>query len=313
MTDVLRQTDGDVVGQPVKRLRAGDRVRLVSPCSPPYADRVEAGVSMLRSWGLEVEVPDPAVAGAPLRGVAERAAELQSALADPEVHAVLVTRAGSGARELVDEVDLGVLREQPKFFGGFSDVGYLHAAVGRLCDSPSFHVPEIAWNGRLNRELSARSLRQALMGEMTGVGAGTGEGVWSGPTVTGTLTGGNLSILAGIDAAPRRTGPSVLLLEDLRETPESIGRLLPALQDRGHTEGVVAVVFGQFEDCGDPAEVTDVLTTWADGVVPTFLTGVAVGHGSEQHSVALNWPVTVNTRLGTVVPAQQPTSVDVTW
>jgi muramoyltetrapeptide carboxypeptidase len=267
----------------------------------------------LRSWGLAPEVSDFCASGAPQRDASERAAELQHALTDPTVAAVLVTRAGSGAADIVDRLDLRVLEEQPKYFGGFSDVAYLHQAISVQAAVPSFHTPELAWNSRLNDRLSAVSLRRSLMGEPVALYSAGGRRAAVGPSVTGLLRGGNLSILARTYASPPPDEGVVLLLEDLHETPASIGQMLYEVEAHGHTQAVVAVVFGQFEQCGDDREVNDLVRSWAERIVPTCLTGLPVGHGAEQHTVALNWPVTVDVNAAAITPLTAPTSSAVTW
>src|SRR5215469_15059998 len=39
-----------------RRLQPGDRVRLLSPASPPDPEKVAAGIRLLESWGLKIEV-----------------------------------------------------------------------------------------------------------------------------------------------------------------------------------------------------------------------------------------------------------------
>lgn len=39
-----------------QRLQPGDRVRLLSPASPPDREKVATGIRLLESWGLKVEV-----------------------------------------------------------------------------------------------------------------------------------------------------------------------------------------------------------------------------------------------------------------
>ena len=39
-----------------RRLQPGDRVRLLSPASPPDPEKVAVGIRLLESWGLKVEI-----------------------------------------------------------------------------------------------------------------------------------------------------------------------------------------------------------------------------------------------------------------
>jgi len=306
MTDERRR-------RPVKRLEAGSRVCLVSPCSPPYPERLALGVRMLESWGLVVDVLAAAAAGAEQRSPQERAHELQTALADPTCDAVLVTRAGHGAGDLIGLLDLAVLDAQPKYFGGFSDVAHLHVALGATASVPCFHTPEIAWNSRLNGDGAAESLRRSLMGDVPPVRPVSARVSAAGPSACGELRGGTISTLAQIDAAPPGSEGVVLLLEDVRESAASVKTLLTAVERRGHTEGVSAIAIGQFAECDDPDEVTDTVRTWAEQFASTCIWDLPIGHGVEQQTVPLNWLVEIDTGGGTLAPVSQPTDREVTW
>jgi muramoyltetrapeptide carboxypeptidase len=294
--------------RPVRRLTPGDTVRLVSPCSPPDPQRLDAGVRMLRDWGLRTEIAGDVGE----RPVHVRAAELQQALEDPQVHAVLVTRAGDGAEELLPLLDFSVLERQPKPVCGFSDVTFLHHAIAAAVRRPSFHTPELAWNARLNGERAAASLRTALLGEATGLQAGDGVVRSRGPAVTGRLRGGNLSALARIDATGTADG-DILFLEELRETPQAVTALLDRITARGHLTGVRAVVLGQFVDCGDPEQLRAVLDAWCDRAAKTVLAGIPAGHGHEQETLVLGWPITADPATGTLAYVSSPTDAALTW
>jgi muramoyltetrapeptide carboxypeptidase len=300
--------------RPVRRLRAGDEVRLVSPCSPPYPERLREGVRMLREWGLvptfgDHRIPD----GISTRPAAERAAEFQDALTDPTVRAVLVTRAGSGGDELVPLLDFSTLERQPKPVCGFSDVTHFHGAIAATAQRPSFHTPELAWNRRLNGPRSASALRELLMGHGRPVRVGPDAVARShGPAAAGRIRGGNLSTLVHVEPPAHRSG-DVLFLEELREPPAGVAALLARITERGHADDVAAVVLGQFIDCGEQSQLRTVLESWCDSVTGTVLAGVPVGHGTEQESLALGWPVEVDPVGGVLAYTTSPASAVTGW
>jgi muramoyltetrapeptide carboxypeptidase len=88
-------------------LRAGDAVALVSPAGPVAEARVEAAVRELSSWGLRPRVyPHALEAEHFLAGSdAHRVADLNDALADPEIRAVLCTRGGYGVQRILAHID----------------------------------------------------------------------------------------------------------------------------------------------------------------------------------------------------------------
>jgi muramoyltetrapeptide carboxypeptidase len=70
------------------RLQRGDRVRIVSPASPPQKGDVAFGARMLESWGLQVEIGRHCFDrfGHYLAGSDEdRLADMNEALRDPGV------------------------------------------------------------------------------------------------------------------------------------------------------------------------------------------------------------------------------------
>src|SRR4026209_2861685 len=96
--------------QPLKaaRLRPGDRVRIVSPSSPPERTSVERGARILEGWGLRVEFGRHAFDqhGHFLAGRDEdRLADLNDALRDPGVRAIFTTRGGKGAYRIAHALD----------------------------------------------------------------------------------------------------------------------------------------------------------------------------------------------------------------
>src|SRR4051794_26509448 len=145
-------------------LRPGDRVALVAPAGPSAPERIVRGVELLRSWGLAVDPPEPgAAAHGYLDGSDEqRLAQLNRALRDPEIRAVLCTRGGYGAQRIVDAVDVGAVRADPKLFVGFSDITALHLALWRGARLATVHGPGLAWDDRRTPAASAVALHRVL-------------------------------------------------------------------------------------------------------------------------------------------------------
>ncbi|WP_329558785.1 LD-carboxypeptidase [Streptomyces uncialis] len=132
------------------RLRPGARVAVVAPSGPVPADRLRAGLGVLRGWGLEPVVADHVLAGHPRFGHlaatdAQRAADLQDAWCDPSVAAVFCARGGYGAQRMADLVDWDAVRAAgPKVFVGFSDITALHEAFAVRAGFATLHGPMIA-------------------------------------------------------------------------------------------------------------------------------------------------------------------------
>ena len=109
------------------RLKAGDRVAVVAtswPGGAVYPDVYRAGLATLREvFGLEV-VEYPSTAFTPEYASAhpaERAADLNRALGDPSIHAIVSVIGGDDSVRILPYVDAELAAKHPKVLLGYSD------------------------------------------------------------------------------------------------------------------------------------------------------------------------------------------------
>src|SRR5689334_9843649 len=117
-----------------KKLKAGDRVRFVSPASPVPKDGLKGGTKVLEELGLVVEygkhVFDVDDTLDYLAGKDEdRLADINEALRDPGIKAIIATRGGKGAYRIAGDLDFVAARKHPKLLVGFSEITILHMAL----------------------------------------------------------------------------------------------------------------------------------------------------------------------------------------
>jgi muramoyltetrapeptide carboxypeptidase len=154
MTERLRRV-ADVVGVPVpalirpRRLTPGDRISVVAPSGPVPADRLAAGLAVLRGWGLEPVVAPHVLDGHHCGYLAAadqaRADDFQDAWCDPATSAVLCARGGYGVQRMVDLLDWDEMRAAPpKALIGYSDITALHEAVATRLGLATLHGPMAA-------------------------------------------------------------------------------------------------------------------------------------------------------------------------
>lgn len=297
-------------------LRAGDAVMLVSPSGPTSPERLARGLELLAAWELTPALgPNAYGRHGFLAGRDDlRAADLNAAFADPRIRGVICTRGGYGAQRVVDALDMTAVRRDPKVVVGFSDITALQLALWRGARLATLHGPMMGWDDTRLPAGSAQSLRSALTASSPVVvrpvaAEETAAVRVPGPPVTGTLLGGNLSLLVstiGTPDMPDLTG-AILLLEEIEEPPYKIDRMLTHLRRAGVLSGLAGVAVGQFTDCGDDwaMPVADVLTDrLADLGVPV-LGGLPIGHGTAQVTVGVGVPATLDAAAGTltVTPA----------
>jgi muramoyltetrapeptide carboxypeptidase len=292
-----------------RRLRAGDRIALVSPASPFSREEFDAGVAELRALGFEPVYDDSVFAR---RGYVSgepqlRAAALMGAWSDPSVAGVIAVRGGYGSAQTLPFLALSEARATRKVFVGYSDVTALLVALART-GLIAFHGPMIA--GRFAKGATAYDrdtfLRavcdSAALGELRSDGLETikpGE-------AKGLLFGGTLTQLAASLGTPYAFDPPpghVLFLEDVGERPYRIDRVLTQLRFAGVLARASAIVFGEMPRCDEPGDALTLRSAVAE-MVEDFrgpvLFGFPSGHTTRP---AMTLPFGVEAR---VVGSGQP-------
>lgn len=233
-------------------LEKGQKVALVSPAGCIDAACLERGASVLESWGLQVEIgPNALKEFGPFAGTdLERLADLQAALDNPEIHAVICTRGGYGSVRLIDHLDFSAFERHPKWIAGFSDITVLLSHLQQNLGVASLHscMPQTyPPGGSPDHESSVGSLRKALFGESL-LHRFRNQCLNRPGSVTAPIIGGNLSILYSLRGTPTDIDPTgkILLIEDLDEFDYHIDRMLMNLQRGGWFERIAGLVVGTF-------------------------------------------------------------------
>ncbi|NED97018.1 LD-carboxypeptidase [Phytoactinopolyspora alkaliphila] len=287
------------------RLKPGDRVRFVSPASPPSREHVQNSVELLTSWGLRVELGDHVLDQVGyLAGTDEaRLADLNDAFRDPGVRAVIATRGGKGAYRISHRLDFDAARRDPKPLVGFSDITILHMALWKWCGLVGVHG-----------HAGAEGTRRVLMGTEQVVIPQNPDDVSAATTMpglaTGFLMGGNLGTLrTSVGCELPSFDGAILLIEDYMGTGlGEIDRELTQLAKSGMLDGVRGVAVGHilgFEELlGDETlggwSVLDVLNDHLSRLGVPVLGGLPLGHGSDPWSVPLGTTATIDTDAGTL-------------
>ncbi|MES9593109.1 MULTISPECIES: LD-carboxypeptidase [unclassified Streptomyces] len=286
------------------RLRPGARIAVVSPSGPVPADRLEAGLDVLRGWGLEpVEAPHVRQVHPGLDYLAgtdeERAGDLQRAWCDPSVDAVICARGGYGVQRMADLVDWAAMRAAgPKVFIGYSDITVLHEAFAQRMGLATLHGPMAGTETFLKDPDTQESLRATLFEPDTvrTLGLPTARALVPG-RARGITYGGCVSLLAAELGTPHaRTSArgGLLVIEDTTEDPYGIDRILTQLLRAGALDGVAGVVCGSWAGCGPYEKVRAVL---ADRLAPLGVPVVeelGFGHGPTALTLPLGVPAVLD-------------------
>lgn len=270
-------------------LLPGATIAVVAPSGPFDADELARGLARLGQF--QVRLP-PQLAtrrqGYLAGSDQERLTELQAALDDPSVAAVLIARGGFGLGRIIDHLDFSAFRRHPKWVVGFSDATVLHARLWSM-GYRSLHAPNATTLARSSPE-DCEAVQRALLGtdcplfELVGARAGS---------ATGRLVGGNLTVLFTEAAAGRLSFPeqSLLFIEDVTETSYRVDRMLHALLSGGHLDSVVGLIVGDFTDCSPGkfgVDVNTVLLDFAERLGLPTASGLPVGHGARNYPLIMS-------------------------
>ncbi len=270
----------------------GAKVAVIAPATVVKAEYVEGACAFLRGRGLDPVVMPHALGPADGTYAASESGRLSdwlTALQDSEIDAVLCARGGYGCVHLVAQTPLSVVRENPKWVVGFSDVSALHALMWRARVA-SIHGP-MAKHLTLCPDSEATAALMHLLEKGLPLSYSVAADERNQPgNCRGRLLGGNLAVLGGLAGTPfdllSESGRSdvVLFIEDISEAVYRVERMLWMLHLSGALGRVKGLIVGQFTDYRPDvnfgtaeAMISARLKAWGLGAVPVAF-NFPVGH-----------------------------------
>lgn len=270
----------------------GARVAVVAPASNAKPERVELGLAALRKRGFDAAVAAHALGKEPqfFSGTAsDRLDDLHRAFADPEISAIFCTRGGYGSNYLLEDMDLEVVRANPKPLFGYSDLTTMQTWFLDQVGLVGFHGPMVAADFYREDGVHGASCEAALSGGMVTAGRDEGLRILKPGRAQGEVYGGCLSILTfalGTRFAPQTEG-KLLFIEDVAAKPYQIDRMLRQMLLAGKFDGATGLIFGEMLECFSPGTNADLLDEvilrvfdWFDGPIAIGLRSGHVSHGN---------------------------------
>jgi muramoyltetrapeptide carboxypeptidase len=280
-------------------LQYSDKIAIISPSGNIDPTLIDNAASILESWGLTPVIGKNAknqygrYAGTP----EERLEDLQWAIDQKDITAVLCSRGGYGLVQIIDDVDFSHFELYPKWLIGFSDITILHLAIAAY-DISSLHgvmAKDISANGE-----AANRLQQLLFGELSEYSDIPPHPLNRTGKCQGKIIGGNLSVMCGMRGTHFDLDPveKILFIEDIGEKPYQIDRYIWNLKIGGILEQISGLIVGQFNEYDEDEDMkTTVYELIADAVAeynyPTLF-GFPAGHIDDNCSIPFGVQTTMN-------------------
>ncbi|MET0855244.1 MAG: LD-carboxypeptidase [Telluria sp.] len=263
-------------------------IAIVAVAGRPADDSViPRGIALLERRGCVVHnYYDPAQAfqrfGASDDG---RLAQLEAAVADPDVDVVVALRGQYGVTRLLPRIDFDAVAASGKIFVGFSDMTAFHMALYKKTGALSYAGPMFVGDFCAAEpvDFTLDNFWRCLAGPthtITEVAAGNPI-----VNVTGKIWGGNLAMLVsllGTEYFPQIDG-GILFLEDIGEHPYRVERMLLQLMQAGVLGRQQALLLGDFSGYrlgpADQGYDFDGMLAYLRATLPLpVLTGLQFGH-----------------------------------
>lgn len=301
------------------RLQPGDTIGIIAPSSPPNLKSLEKSLDFLQQLGLHYEF------GNSLRNVNgylagtddERLDDLHQMFANPAIAGIICAGGGYGAARYTDRIDFDLIAHHPKVFWGYSEITFLHTAIGKYADFVTFHGPMLASDvGKATfQEKSAIMFGQLfeptiLQYDETYASIET----FLPGQCQGELTGGNLSLLSsGIGTKyDVDTKGKILFIEDIDEEPYRVDGMLNQLHQAGKFDDVAGIILADFSHAEpkkrkESCTLEDVFEHYFGRLTVPIVKDVKIGHCQPHFAVPIGADVFLDAdeKIITIQPGVQ--------
>jgi muramoyltetrapeptide carboxypeptidase len=233
-------------------LKKGDTVAIVATAKAISKDALDYAVQLFEARGYIVKI------GKHIHQVhhqsagtdAERLHDINEAINDTDVKAIICFRGGYGSVRIVEDILWNKLKANPKWLVGFSDVTVLHSAMQKI-GVQSIHAT-MPINYKDNTSEALDSLFNALEGKPTMYEISAHAFNVQG-TAEAELIGGNLAILYSLLGTKYEMNyqNKLLFIEDVSEYHYNLDRMFWSLRLSGKLSQIKGLIVGGFTDMKD--------------------------------------------------------------
>jgi muramoyltetrapeptide carboxypeptidase len=278
-------------------------IAIFAPAGRPADDAaLPRGIALLEQRGFLVHnYYEPALAFQRFGGSDDaRLAQLEAAVADPDVQVLMALRGQYGLTRLLPRIDFEAIAASGKILVGFSDMTALQMGLMARTGAKSYSGPMFAGDFTAAEpvDFTLDNFFRCLAGPthvVTEVAAGNPS-----IAVSGKIWGGNLAMLVsllGTEYFPEIDG-GILVVEDIGEHPYRVERMLLQLMQAGVLARQQALVLGDFSGYrlspADNGYDFDAMLAYLRETLPLpVLTGLQLGHIPKRVTIPLGAQATL--------------------
>ena len=236
-------------------LKKNDTIGIVAPAGRITEKKITRAVKIFNDWGLKAELGrnifkrKNTFAG----NDKQRKDDFQNVIDREDIRAVICARGGYGTLRIINKIDFGKFRQNPKWIVGFSDITVIHSYLQKKVKCESIHsvmpgnFPENDVESK-----SLNSLKNVLFGGKTEYGINSHSLNRPGEA-EGVLIGGNLSVLYSMQGTNLEidTNDKILFIEDVNEYLYHIDRMISNFKLSGKLNNLRGLIIGHMNRMKD--------------------------------------------------------------
>jgi len=249
--------------KPKRYLQKGDTVGLIAPAGVINETRLAKAIKNIEGLGFKTyHTPRVLNQNGYLAGTDQaRLFDLHQMFANPEIDGIWCIRGGYGTTRIIDEVDFGLIKKNPKPLIGYSDITTLLNSIYKRTGNLCFHgpvgvstltdysiqhfAPIFGLKKEYHIEHASENMKKSKedhLYKFYNINPGK---------VKGKLVGGNLTLLCSLLGTKHevKTKNKILFIEDIGEEPYRIDRMLTQLISSGSLKKVKGIMIGICAGC----------------------------------------------------------------
>ena len=251
-----------------KSLKKNDTIGLITPAGVITEEQLKETVEKIEKLGFKTYyLPSVLSQYGYFAGTdQERAKELMHMFTNNEVDGILCVRGGYGGIRMMNMLDYGLIKQNPKVLIGYSDVTALLNSIYSQTGLVTFHGPVGVSDfndfsvGSLDNVIFDPKKRYKypyLREEGTEENPEYDKYTINKGKAQGELVGGNLSVLASMTGSAFEVDykDKIVFLEDIDEKVYALDRWFTILLNGTNLKEAAGIVLGTFDNCSKNDEI----------------------------------------------------------